>query len=114
MHDLTGKDYKLLLRYYDQPIPIKKQTLRDNAESIISEKLCRCIKNVKNVKKEKDRIAICRSSVFNKKGIDFVSFSCKNKPHLYARKTAKNTRKQNKKKIFKIKKRMTIKNKGKK
>jgi hypothetical protein len=46
------------------------------AENILSEKLCRCIKKV-DENDEKKSIAICTKTIFNRKGLKRGKFNCK-------------------------------------
>ena len=77
---LTLNDYKKILKYYNIPIKDNKSA-KEQAEKILASKLCRCIKRVKSIRNtpETNAIAICRTSVFKRKNIDFNGFSCKKK-----------------------------------
>ena len=44
MSQLTINDYKHILEFYNKPIPKSKRLLKSQAEKIIANKLCRCIK----------------------------------------------------------------------
>ena len=44
---LNNKDYKTILEFYNKKIPTSSKNMREEAEKIISMKLCRCIKKVK-------------------------------------------------------------------
>tara|TARA_Y100001958_G_C21248343_1_gene580922 strand:- start:5016 stop:5342 length:327 start_codon:yes stop_codon:yes gene_type:complete len=103
--DLTLKDYKTILEYYNIDYSFfKKNKIISTAENILAEKLCRCIKKVTPPKNDKIRaIGICRNSVIQKKGLTINKFRCKKKPKLL-------TFNKTKKKIKKKNKRLTIKN----
>mgnify|MGYP000409459190 FL=1 len=89
MTELTNNDYKHILEYYQKPIPKSKRLLKMNAEKIMSEKLCRCIKKVDN-KYEARAIGICTKTIFNKKGYTRGKFKCKGKSAVKFNKTRKN------------------------
>jgi len=77
--NLNDKDYKTILEFYNNKIPTSSKDRREEAEKIISLKLCRCIKKVKKSqhKKEGESIGICKKSVLHKKNIDIYGFKCK-------------------------------------
>jgi len=103
---LKQNDYVKILDYYNIPISPKdsSKTIKNKAENILAEKLCKCIKKVKksdNVdtngyndddnddddddnlsESESKAIAICSSSIFEKKGLERGLFNCKKKPRL--------------------------------
>ena len=94
--NLTQKDYIKILEYYKKTIPKSKQLLEKEAENILSEKLCICIKKVEDKIKPKNEsraIGICTKSVFNKKGLTRGKFNCTGKRSVKFNKTKKNTRK---------------------
>ena len=82
---LTEKDYKLILKYYNiNTENLSKIDIQEQAESILAEKMCRCIKKVdsynsrKNIKlNESNIISICKKSVLSKKNIKNYRFTCK-------------------------------------
>ena len=81
---LTRKDYETILSHYDVPFKnsdeLKK--VRAKAEEILRDKLCRCIKRVKNGKHpdgEKRAIPICKKSVLHRRKVTDSGFSCKKK-----------------------------------
>ena len=81
---LTKKDYLAILKFYKLPISKNKQTRKRKAEKILAEKLCKCIKRVKN-KKDKNEsraTAICRRSVISRKGLTSFGFTCKKRANL--------------------------------
>jgi len=79
---LTQKDYIKILEFYDKTIPKSKRLLEKEAEDILSEKLCRCIKKVGNLYKENNEsraIGICSKNIFNRKGLSRGKFKCTGK-----------------------------------
>ena len=78
--ELTNEDYKDILTYYKMVIPRSKRLLKKQAENIMSEKLCRCIKKVKEKKTppitEGQAIGICSKTIFNRKGFSRGKFRC--------------------------------------
>ena len=77
---LNKTDYTTILNYYNLPIPKNTSTLKNKAEQILSEKLCRCIKKVgKVVKSEPKAIGICTRSIFKNKGLKRSKFTCRRK-----------------------------------
>jgi len=117
--NLNDKDYKTILEFYNNKIPTSSKDRREEAEKIISLKLCRCIKKVKKSqhKKEGESIGICKKSVLHKKNIDIYGFKRKKKRGLINFPTSK-TRKFKKYDASKSKKKSkgkkSKKNKGKK
>ena len=104
---LNQNDYIKILNYYDITISPKdsSKTIKHKAETILAEKLCKCIKKVKksdsvnasgddnnnnhndndnddSSESESKAIAICSNSIFEKKGLDRGLFDCKKKPRL--------------------------------
>ena len=76
-------------------IPKSKRLLKQQAENILSEKLCKCIKKVGP--DEKKSIAICTKSIFNRKNLKRGKFNCKGKSSVKIQKniTKKNITKKN-------------------
>ena len=78
--ELTNEDYKDILTYYKMEIPKSKRLLKKQAENIMSEKLCRCIKKVKEKQRppitEGQAIGICSKTIFNRKGFSRGKFRC--------------------------------------
>ena len=74
--ELTNKDYASILNFYKMKIPKSKRLLKKQAEQIMSEKLCRCIKKV-DVKNEAKSIGICSKTIFVNKGYTRGKFTCK-------------------------------------
>ncbi len=93
--DLTKKDYVSILKYYKLSIPKSKRLLQKQAETIMAEKLCKCIKKV-DPKNEAKSIGICTKTIFNSKGYTRGKFQCKKKQSVKFRKTNKNKTKRNK------------------
>lgn len=75
---LTTKDYISILKFYKKSIPKTRRALKKQAESILAEKLCRCIKKV-GLDEESRSIGICSKSIFKLKGLSRGRFTCKNK-----------------------------------
>jgi hypothetical protein len=90
MSELTDNDYRQILEYYKKPIPNSVRLLRESAEKIIAEKLCRCIKKVDNNIDESRAIGICTKTVVNRKGFTRGQFKCKGKESVVLRKKTKN------------------------
>ena len=89
---LKKNDYIKILNYYNiQITPTdSSKTIKHKAEEILAEKLCKCIKKVKNTDDEKDietpsdaegkAIGICSDSIFRRKGLKHSGFTCKKRP----------------------------------
>jgi hypothetical protein len=92
MNELSINDYKYILEFYKKPIPKSKRMLKQQAEKILSNKLCRCIKKI-NKNNESRAIGICTKNIINKKGYNRGIFTCKKKQ------TVKLTKKNNTRKI---------------
>ena len=93
MTNLTNNDYKTILEYYNKSIPKSKRLLQLEAEKIMSNKLCRCIKKV-DVKNEARSIGICTKTIINRKGYTRGAFKCKGKATLkLSKKTSSRKRK---------------------
>ena len=92
MYELTINDYKRILEFYKKPIPKSQRLLKLQAEKILVNKLCRCIKKFDKTKKAKS-IGICTKTVVNSKGFTRGIFACKNKQTIKLKKnnTRKNT-----------------------
>ena len=73
--ELKNKDYINILKFYKMNIPKSKRLLKQQAENILSEKLCKCIKKVDQT----ESIAICTKTIFNRKGLKRGKFKCKGK-----------------------------------
>jgi len=85
MSELSNNDYKQILEYYNKAIPKSNRLLKINAERIISNKLCRCIKKV-DKKNEARAIGICTKTIINKKGFTRGKFKCTNKSSIQLKK----------------------------
>lgn len=84
---LTNKDYKLILKYYNiNTEKLSKIDIQEKAESILAQKICRCIKKVDSYNSKKNNklsetnlISICKKSVLSDKNIKNYRFTCKKK-----------------------------------
>lgn len=88
---LTKNDYEKILNYYNIPFSTSDSSkqIKSKAEEILADKLCKCIKKVKESSNEPDNdeaearaIGICNDTVFRRKGIRHAAFTCKKKPKL--------------------------------
>jgi hypothetical protein len=97
MSKITKEDYIKILSFYKMPIPESLTEMKAQAEKILAEKLCRCIKKV-DIADEPKSIGICSRTIFNRKGLRRGEFTCKKKQHVNIRKlkNRKNTKKSNK------------------
>jgi hypothetical protein len=75
---MNKNDYKQILDYYNKPIPKSTRILRLEAEKIMAEKLCKCIKKIDTFNEAKS-IGICTKTIFNNKGYTRGKFKCKGK-----------------------------------
>jgi hypothetical protein len=91
MSELSINDYKNILEFYKKPLPKSKRLLKIQAEKILSNKLCKCIKKV-DKGNEARAIGICTKTIINNKGYSRGKFTCKKKStiKLSKRKTRKN------------------------
>jgi len=78
MSELTNNDYTRILEFYNKSIPKSKRLLKKQAEKILANKLCKCIKKV-DKKNEARSIGICTKSIINNKGFKRGKFTCKKK-----------------------------------
>lgn len=78
MTELTNNDYKRILEFYNKPIPKSKRLLKIQAEQLLVNKLCRCIKKV-DKGNEARAIGICTKTIINNKGFTRGKFTCKKK-----------------------------------
>lgn len=76
---MNERDYILILKFYNKPIPNSKRLIQKHAEKILAEKLCRCIKKLDPINEARS-IGICTKTIFNNKGYTRGKFSCKKKP----------------------------------
>ena len=85
---LNLSDYKKILDFYKiNYAHMKNSTIKKKAESMLANKLCRCIKKVKKKEKHKQRkesnaIGVCKKSVITRKNLKINKFKCKNGPKL--------------------------------
>lgn len=80
MSELTSNDYKHILEFYNKTVPKSKRLLKMQAEKILSNKLCRCIKKIDSkIKNEPRSIGICTKTIINNKGFNRGKFTCKKK-----------------------------------
>ena len=96
MSQLNNNDYKQILEYYNEPIPHSKDLIRIQAEHIISNKLCRCIKKFDS-KNEARAIGICTKTIFKSKGLTRGKFKCKGKSTIKLKKIKKHITNKNRK-----------------
>jgi hypothetical protein len=82
---LNDKDYVCILNYYNITIPKSKKLIKQKAEKIMAEKLCKCIKKLDN-KYEAKSIGICTKTIFNRKGYIRGQFQCKQNQSVKIRK----------------------------
>jgi hypothetical protein len=75
---LSNSDYIQILKYYKISIPSTNKKIKLEAEKILAEKLCRCIKKIK-IKPESRAIGVCTRSIFNKKNLVRGKFNCTKK-----------------------------------
>jgi hypothetical protein len=94
---LNNKDYINILQYYKLNVPKSKRLLKKQAEKIMAEKLCKCIKKI-DPENEAKSIGICTKTVFNRKGYTRGQFQCKKKQSVKFRRTNKNINKTTRKK----------------
>uniref|UniRef100_A0A6C0HGA9 Uncharacterized protein n=1 Tax=viral metagenome TaxID=1070528 RepID=A0A6C0HGA9_9ZZZZ len=89
---LTKKDYTSILKYYKINYEnLTSLQIKNNAESILATKLCKCIKKVTPlITNESNAIAICTNSVLQKKYLKAFRFTCKKKAQFIAKKSRKN------------------------
>ncbi len=86
---LTATNYEKILKHYKKRIPKTLKKKREKTETLLSKKMCSCVKKVKgyerNSKKrkllqERSKIAICNKSIFRNRGIKYNRITCKKKP----------------------------------
>lgn len=99
---LTRADYVSILEFYKINIPKSNRLLKIQAEKIMAEKLCKCIKKL-DPENETKSIGICTKTIFNNKGYTRGNFKCKTKKFVNFRKTNKNKNKTDKNKTNKNK-----------
>jgi len=91
MTNLNNKDYQNILKFYKISLPKSKRLLKQKAENIISEKLCRCIKKI-DTKNEARSIGICTKTIINSKGFTRGNFKCKKKQMITLKKRTNKNR----------------------
>lgn len=89
INKITYDDYKNILLYYNINIPNSKSKVKQMAHEILSEKLCKCIKQIPT-NNEKKAIGICTRRIFNAKGLKRGTFKCKGKRKVTFRKINSN------------------------
>lgn len=96
--DLSLDDYKNILKYYNETIPKSHKEIRRNAEVLMANKLCGCIKKVgiKNDQTEGRAIGICTRTIFNRKNIKRGSFKCRKRTQSVSMQKKRNSRKTRK------------------
>jgi hypothetical protein len=82
---LSNDEYVKILEFYKIQIPDSKKQLKMEAEKILAEKLCKCIKKV-DPANEARSIGICTRSIFNKRGFTRGRFKCKGRRSVTFRK----------------------------
>ena len=94
---ITKKDSMDILNFYKIKIPSSSSLLKQKAQNIVAEKLCRCIKKIDPINEAKS-IGICTKTIFTRKGYTRGKFSCKKKQTVEFRKTNKNKKTRKNKK----------------
>jgi hypothetical protein len=89
MYTLNNTDYKSILEYYNAPIPKSSRLLKVNAENILANKLCRCIKKLDPTEEAKS-VGICTKTILNRKGLTRGKFKCRGKNNSIIIKKTKN------------------------
>ena len=97
---LKKQDYVKILNYYNEPIPKTMKNIRKKAKSILTTKLCRCIKKV-SPKEEENGIGICTKTIFSRKNLTRGSFKCDKKRGSLVTLNLKTRRNKKKNKITK-------------
>ena len=93
-NQLTKKDYINILKYYKMNIPKSMRLLKTQAQQIIAEKLCKCIKKLDTEFEEK-AIAICSKAILNNKNLKRGKFKCKGKRSIKIMKNVGSTTRKN-------------------
>lgn len=104
MSKLNINDYKFILEYYKLSIPKSNKLIKSKALSIISNKLCKCIKKVSKkykLKNEANPIKLCTQSVITNKGFNRGFFTCKKKSNIILSKNKTFKNKYSKKLLYK-------------
>lgn len=79
--NLTNKDYKSILKFYNKKISTSSRVNKKKAEKILATKLCRCIKSI-GTRDENKAVRICSSKIFKAKGLRRGRFTCKKRQHV--------------------------------
>ena len=95
MTELRENDYIKILKFYKKSIPKTYRLLKLQAENIIANKLCRCIKKV-DKKNESRSIGICTKTIINNKGYTRGKFKCRKKTSIQLKKNTNNKTKRRK------------------
>jgi hypothetical protein len=90
MSTLTNTDYVNILKYYKISIPKSKKVLKQQAEKLMADKLCKCIKKLDPINESRS-IGICTKSIFGRKGFTRGIFQCKTPRSVKFRKTKSKT-----------------------
>lgn len=86
---ITKTDYEKILSYYKIPFEnLSNHDLKLTAENILATKLCKCVNAVERKAGTQNAIAMCTSSVFEKKGLKYFDMSCSGRARLHPRKGA--------------------------
>lgn len=83
--NLTNKDYKSILKFYNKKISTSSRVNKKTAETILATKLCRCIKSI-GTRDENKALRICTSKIFQTKGLRRGKFTCKKRQTVDIRK----------------------------
>jgi hypothetical protein len=83
--NLTNKDYKSILKFYNKKISTSSRINKLKAEKILATKLCRCIKSI-GIRDENKATRICTSKIFQTKGLRRGRFTCKKRQNVQVRK----------------------------
>jgi hypothetical protein len=87
---LTNKDCISILKYYNKKIPKSKTLIKVQAEKIMAQKLCKCIKKIDPIYEAKS-IGICTKTIFMRKGLTRGQFQCKKTQSVKFKKTNNKT-----------------------
>ena len=79
--NLTNKDYKSILKFYNKKISKSSKMNKKNAEKILATKLCRCIKSI-GTRDENKALRICTSKIFQAKELRRGKFTCKKRQYV--------------------------------
>lgn len=78
--NITKKDHIAVLDYYGiDHSSMSASKVKEKAETLLAEKLCRCIGKADKAKTDESKsraIGVCRRNVLHRKGIDVHKFSC--------------------------------------